>query len=56
MITIQIWRNRKLESDFDYDPEINQMETIETFVDWLGALEKTGEPGDGFTIIAHKFQ
>lgn len=50
-IAIQVWSWGKLVSEFDYEPEVNQAETMETFIELLDGIE---EPGDGFTLIADR--
>ena len=50
-ISLEVWHNQKLWSEFDYDSEVNQAETIEGLMDALHALEL---PGESCTIIAYK--
>jgi hypothetical protein len=53
-VSIEIWHKQKLHDDFDYEPEVNQMEAIETFVEWLEALRTTAVSGESVTIIARR--
>lgn len=50
-VLIQVWHDKKIVDEREYDPEINQMETIEFFAELLDGLEG---PGDGFTLMADK--
>lgn len=50
-VLIQVWSDRQIVSEWDYDPEVNQMETMENFADLLESIE---EAGDGFTLIADR--
>lgn len=50
-IDIQVWSDNKIISEWDYEPEVNQMETIEMFAELLHGTEG---PGDGFTLIANR--
>jgi hypothetical protein len=49
-ILIQVWQNQKIVSEFDYEPEVNQMETVENFADLLHGLDV----GEGFTLMADR--
>lgn len=53
-VNLEFWHQQKLHSDIDYDAEVNQMETIEFFAEWLEQIETTGLPGDSVTIIIRK--
>lgn len=52
-VLIQVWQDQKIISEWDYDPEINQKETIETLAELMHRLENL-EPGSGFTLIADR--
>lgn len=51
LVDIQVWSENKIISEFGYEPEVNQMETMEIFMDLLHGLEKAGE---GFTLMANR--
>lgn len=50
-VLIQVWQDQKIVSEWDYEPEVNQMETIENFAELLEGLEAAGK---GFTLMADR--
>ena len=49
-VLIQVWQSQKIISEFDYEPDVNQQETIEEFVSLLHSIGV----GEGFTLIADR--
>lgn len=42
---IQVWQDGVCISDYDYEPDVNQMETLEDFINRIHDLDM----GEGFT-------
>lgn len=51
-VVLRFWRDAEATEEWDYDPEVNQGETIEEFIHFLDELRNTDSTGSMYTITA----